>query len=99
MKDVIISADGELKVYAVPDAVADNLADYCVTFCDDWLRNSPDAAQYRIGDAVCYNEEDFIDYLNTWLFPQEPSVLVANLGFIHPAKVPPEYRACPRFNF
>ena len=30
MKHVIISADGERKVYSVPDVVADNLAKYCM---------------------------------------------------------------------
>lgn len=32
MKNVILSADGDLCVYAVPDAVAENLYESCVTF-------------------------------------------------------------------
>lgn len=43
MKEVILSADGDSIVYLVPDAVADNLVDYCLEFCSNWLRNSPDA--------------------------------------------------------
>ena len=43
MKEVILSADGDSIVYLVPDAVADNLEDYCLEFCSNWLRNSPDA--------------------------------------------------------
>ena len=32
MKEVIISADGDSVVYLVPDAVANNLEDYCIIF-------------------------------------------------------------------
>ncbi len=39
MKEVILSADGDSIVYLVPDAVADNLEDYCLEFCSNWLRN------------------------------------------------------------
>ena len=41
MKNVIISADGDRMVYSVPDIVADNLTEYCIEFCDKWLRTSP----------------------------------------------------------
>ena len=61
MKDVILSADGDRVVYLVPDAVADNLDEYCLEFCSDWLRNSPDAERYRVGAGVCYTESDSID--------------------------------------
>ena len=32
-----------------------------------------------------YNEEDFIEYLNEWVFPEEQSVLVENLGIVKAA--------------
>ena len=100
MKNVILSADGDCKVFSVPDEVANNLNTYCLTFCGDWLHNSPDAEKYRTGEGVCFNEEDFIDYLNTWLFPDKPSVLVTNLGCIRwNWCIPFKYRRCPRFNF
>ncbi len=99
MKNVIISADGPLRVYSVPDAVADNLYETCLSFCDDWLRNSPHAAKYRCNGIVCYNEADFIGWLNEWVFPEAASVLVEDLGFINPARLPEQYQACPRFNF
>ena len=38
MKEVIISADGDSKVYLVPDVVANNLREYCIEFCDKWMR-------------------------------------------------------------
>lgn len=100
MKNVVISADGDRKVYSVPDIVAENLREYCMEFCTTWLKESPHAAKYRIGIGFCFNEEDFIEYLNTWIFPNEPSVLVENLGWIDFASPLPEpYRQCPAFNF
>ena len=79
MKHVIISADGERMLYAVPDPVAENLREYCLEFCDHWLPESPDAAPYRRNGGLCYTEADFIEYLNQYQFPDEPSVLIKNL--------------------
>ena len=99
MKQIILSADGESKVYAVPDAVADDLRKYCLAF-DEWLRESPEAEKYRIGDCVCYNEDDFIAYLNQYVFPGEKSVLVKNLGWTNlDKKLPRKYKNLPYFNF
>lgn len=33
MKNVLLSADSEISVFAVPDEVADNLEKYCLEFC------------------------------------------------------------------
>lgn len=101
MKNVILSADGDSKVYSVPDAVADDLSKQCLYFCAKWLRLSPDAKKYRrSGGAVCYTEEDFIEYLNRWKYPDQPSALVENLGWVErESDIPEQYRNCPRFNF
>lgn len=101
MKNVILSADGDRLIYSVPDAVADNLEEYCLEFCGKWLHTSPDAERYRISDnIVCYTEADFIDYLNRYIFPAEKSVLVKNLGPIDPEdELPEEYKYYPYFNF
>ena len=100
MKNVIISADGDRKVYSVPDVVADNLSGYCIEFCTEWIINSPDASEYRIHGGRSYNEDDFIEYLNTYLFPNEKSVLVKNLGWVDfRAKLPEPYCDYPEFNF
>ena len=99
MKNVILSADGSSKVYSVPDAVADDLEHYCQDF-SNWLYESPDAAKYHDGMGVCYDETDFIEYLNTWVFPEQPCAFVADLGFIRWNWLTPfKYRRCPRFNF
>ena len=100
MKNVVISADGDRKIYSVPDVVANNWSGYCIEFCNEWIRNSPQAKKYRIGDVVCYNEDDFIEYLNTYVFPDEKSVLVKNLGWIDfDSKLPAPYCNYPEFNF
>lgn len=99
MKNIVLSADGEIKVYSVPEAVADYLYEYCMDF-DKWLWSSPDAKKYRTRHGVCYNEDDFIEYLNTWIFPEQKSVLVENLGWIDfKSELPEPYTDCPRFNF
>ena len=101
MKNVVISADGDRKVYSVPDVVADNLREYCIEFCDKWLQSSPQAKKYRKGGIVCsFDEETVIEYLNTWIFPNEKSVLVKNLGWVDfDSKLPAPYTDCPQFNF
>lgn len=100
MKDVILSADGDRVVYSVPDVVADNLYQYCLDFCDKWLRTSPHAKKYRCGGCIFYTEKDFIEYLNKWIFPNQPSKLVKNLGwFDYRFPLPEPYNDYPQFNF
>ena len=103
MKEVLLSADGEISVFRVPDHVADNLEKYCLDFSCHWLHESPDAAKYRVdrgdGFAVNYNEKDFIAYLNQFVCP-EPSTLVTTLSNVFSADdVPEEYFGLPYFNF
>ena len=57
MKKVILSADGDSIVYLVPDDVADNLEEYCLELCSNWLRYSPDAEKYRKEGVLCYTEK------------------------------------------
>ena len=103
MKKVILSADGDRVAYLVPDSVAEHLEEHCLKFCDDWLRNSPNAEKYRvkIGEetGVCYTEADFIEYLNAYVFPDCKSRMLKNLGQISLRNLPVEYRDCPYFNF
>ncbi len=100
MKKIVISADGDRMVYAVPDIVADNLEAYCMEFCAHWLPTDPRAEKYRKNGGLCFNEADFIKYLNQWIFPDEPSEFVENLGWIEfDATLPEPYQDCPEFNF
>jgi hypothetical protein len=100
MKEVILSADGDSSVYLVPDAVANKLNKYCIDFCDKWLRTSPNAKKYRVKGVYCFDEKDFIDYLNEYVFPEEKSVFVKNLGWTELGKkLPKMYKNHPYFNF
>lgn len=100
MKEVILSADSDSIVYLVPDIVADNLEDYCLEFSSNWLWSSPDAKKYRKGDCVCFNEEDFIEFLNLYLFPDCKSKMLKNLGWTNLGKkLPGKYKNHPYFNF
>ena len=103
MKQILLSADGPISVYRVPDAVADDLEAYCLEFSCHWLHESPDAAKYRVkrGSAVvvCYTEKDFIEYLNRYLCA-EPSSLVTTLSNVSCGdELPMEYTGLPYFNF
>ncbi len=100
MKNIVLSADGDRVVYSVPDKVADNLEKYCLEFCTTWLKTSPHAKKYRTSGGLCYNQEDFINYLNKWVFPEKPSSFVENLGWIDfGSALPEKYKNCPEFNF
>jgi len=103
MKKVLLSADSKISVFAVPDKVADNLRQYCLEFCQDWLYNSPNADKYRVkmGDmiGVRFNEKDFIDYLNQYIC-DEQSILITTLANVYVGdKLPDEYVELPYFNF
>lgn len=100
MINVILSADSEKTVYLVPDVVADNLQEYCLKFCNDWIWNSPEAEEYRMDDGVSYDETDFIRYLNRFVFPNEQSVMVKKFSWLELKDgYPAEYENCPRYNF
>jgi len=101
MKYVLLSSDNNPSVYSVPDKVANDLINYCIDFCHNWLNNSPHAKKYRLkGGILCYNEHDFIEYLNQWIFPDEQSVYIETLEFIQTKKgIPEKYKDCEWFNF
>lgn len=43
MKKVLLSHDGKMKMYLVPNDVADNLNKYCMHFGFEWLMKDPNA--------------------------------------------------------
>ena len=98
MKYIILSADNTPSVYSVPDIVADNLEEYCDEFWN-WMKTSPDANEYRVDmggiTGFCYDERDFIKYLNMWIFPDNPSHFIETLnnGMLQ------KYEECEQFNF
>ena len=100
MKYILLSACSETSVYLVPDDVASRLRHYCIYFCDTWLYQSPNAKKYHTDEGVCYTENDFIEYLNTWVFKNEKSTFVESIGWIDSTDdIPEKYNDCPMFDF
>lgn len=102
MKKVLLSSDGPAAVYCVPDEVADHLDAYCWEFAADWIWKDPNGAkllkEIRGQKVAVYGAQDFIDYLNQWRFPDQPSFLVERLdccGY----EVPKGYRQYPQYHF
>jgi len=49
--------------------------------------------------VLCFNEQDFIDYLNEHIFPQQKSVLVQKLRYMTSKEQKQRYKDIPAFNF
>ena len=93
MKYVLLSADNHPSVYLVPDAVADNLEEYCIDFCKI-IRGS-------------FDETDFIKHLSK-IFPDSPPQFVETLNRawykikhkkVSYEHVPEKYQNSKWFNF
>ena len=96
MKNVILSADGPMRVYSVPDKIADSLEGACWYFRSIWIYDGPESKRLTRKDTAWFNEKDFIDYLNHWETPEFQSVLVEELCG---DEIPEQYRDCPRYDF
>ena len=98
MKNILLSADSEVVVYSVPEEVINNLDKYLNDFWK-WMKNGQkETEKYRMGGALCYNQSDFIDYLNT-IF-EKKSIEVENLGWIESEEeLPDKYKDLVWFNF
>ena len=60
MKNVLLSADGDIKVYSVPDMVEKNLEEIADEFSFE---------------GGFFDEEDFVDWLNKYKYPYKKSVI------------------------
>lgn len=102
MKEVLLSHDDKVLMYAVPDEVANHLKDYCWEFSANWIWKNPNGAKFLKnihGQTVAfYGAPDFIEYLNEWIFPEQPSKLIEQLDY-YPYELPEEYKKYPQFNF
>ncbi len=100
MKEVILSADNHVKLYSVPAVVAENLGKYCWDFAAAWVWHGPESGKYlKLHEnqyVAHFNEGHFIEYLNRWLFPNQLSALVKELGSY---EIPEEYQNYPHYNF
>ena len=97
-KHVILSADGELSVYRVPDKVARSF----FMLCDTFHRNAKKLQIHPrdISGVVLFDETDFIEYLNEKVCGDEKCFFVEKIGFEQEKeKWPEKYRKCPYYNF
>lgn len=105
MKEVILSADGELYLYSVPADVADNLDKVCNEFATQYIWHGPDNAKFlkRFDKryVACFGVADFIEYLNVEIYPQQKSVKIKTIGSFDSFAdgIPEEYQHIPWFNF
>ncbi len=85
MKNVLLSADGDIKVYSVPDMVEKNLEEIADEFSFE---------------GGFFDEEDFIDWLNKYKYPYKKSVYVETIGRIGEMdELPDKYRNCKWYSF
>ena len=101
MKEVILSADGDLSLYSVPAEVADNLATVANEFALNYVWRGEKSGRflelYEDRYVAVYDEEDFIEYLNTVLYPQKLSHKIKTIYDFD--CVAEEYAKIPRYNF
>ena len=91
---VLLSHDGKMKMYLVPDEVADNLK---IQMDFGGLINDP-TFKIRVtttSGEIAYIAQDFIDYLMT-LFSTQNYWLGK---WIYDYEIPKEYKDIPWFNF
>ena len=102
MREVLLSHDDKVLMYAVPDEVAEHLEEYCLEFATNWIWKNPYGEKLlkEINGIKCavYGATDFIDYLNEWIFPDQKSTLIRQLDYFD-YELPDEYRGYPQFNF
>lgn len=102
MKEVLLSSDSKVLMYAVSDEVAQALEEYCWHFATKWIWENPNGSKLlkeMNGQKVAvYEVADFIDYLNEEICPNQPSYLIKQLEY-EDFELPKEYAKYPKFNF
>lgn len=101
MKYVFLGAWGPLNIYSVPEEVANNLEEYCNGYIE-WLREGNDKEKYYgKGYSFSYDENDFIEYLNKYIFPDRQSefIITPKIGERGEYIIPEKFKDCPFFRF
>lgn len=87
-------------MYSMPDKVEKRLSKYCYEFYNNWLLTSRHAKQYWKNSGLCYDEHDFIEYLNKWKSRKEPSILIETLLWVQTREdLPDHYKNLRWFSF
>ena len=103
MKEVVLSADGDLSLYLVPADVADNLATVANEFAFNYVWHGEKSGKFLqlCGEqyGAVFDETDFIEYLNTVLYPDKLSRKIKTFQAADDEDLPKEYRKYPYYNF
>lgn len=103
MKEVVLSADGDLSLYLVPAEVADNLVTVANEFAYNYVWHGEKSGKFLklCGEqyGAVFDETDFIEYLNTVLYPDKLSKKIKTFQAADDEDVPEEYRKYPYYNF
>ena len=92
MTYILLSADNYPSVYLAPQKLVDNFHKYVNRF-DEWLVKSPNASDLRTIEGHCFDESDFVRYLNTEVFIETPLVFFEKIESLD------KYENCFNFNF
>ncbi len=102
MKYILLSTDGPISLYEVPDKIAKNLCEYCIEFLK-WKERAPEANRLKKG---YFPEEEFIKYLNevinpNYIYKSKFIKTIANTDEekIEVLEVVEPYKDYPYFNF
>lgn len=102
MKYILLSADGPISLYEVPDKIAENLTKHCMDFCH-WVQNGPEAKRLKKG---YFPEQEFIKYLNEVVNPNYlykskfiKTVAITDEEQIQALDIIEPYKDYPYFNF
>ena len=97
MKRILLSTDGPVSLYEVPDKIAENLLKYCKDFLD-WVYDAPETEHFR-KEGYC-SEDEFINYLNTMVeydcFSESRFIKTIASSRLQISK---QYKNLPYFNF
>ena len=95
MKYILLSTDGPISLYEVPEHIAVKLTEFCIEFIN-WTDKGPKARKFRKG---YFPEEEFMNYLNTVVSPRYPQKAKWLKTFGYWEEVPEEFKDLPYFNF
>lgn len=102
MQYILLSTDGPISLYEVPEEIAKELTKYCIEFLK-WAENGPEAKRFKKGYRP---EQEFINYINNvvnknCIYKSQLIKTIANTDEekLQALEVTEPYKDYPYFNF
>ena len=102
MQYILLSTDGPISLYEVPDKIAKELTKYCVEFLN-WAENGSEEKKFKKGYRP---EQEFINYINNvvnknCIYKSQLIKTIANTDEekLQALEVTEPYKDYPYFNF